>query len=262
MVRARRAVLAFVAVVAAVPAVLSAEPVISVWYRGTPAGVPREDDLALIRAHGFTGVTWPSSQVTGLPELSRIADVHGLMVVLQPTASAAPLGGRVDVPVSRRRPSDLAAVVWRAIAQGAHIISFDPGQASGTGLGQPGRPAADWVAPAVALARQVTSNGVLFEQLRPGAAPRFLSSKPSGLEVALLEGPRCWVVIATNTGGGRARAVVQLQRAVPYAVWVSLIDGSTLGMLSEPSGPRWTIQLERGEAKAYVIDKTETGSFD
>ena len=80
----RRVVLAFVAIVAAVPAVLSAEPVISVWYRGTPAGVPREDDLALIRAHGFTGVTWPSSQVAGLPELSRIADVYGLMVVIQP----------------------------------------------------------------------------------------------------------------------------------------------------------------------------------
>ena len=38
-----------------------AEPVVSIWYRGT-GGVPKPDDLAVIRAHGFTAITWPAGQ--------------------------------------------------------------------------------------------------------------------------------------------------------------------------------------------------------
>jgi hypothetical protein len=232
------------------------EPVISVWYRGNPPGVPRQDDLATIRAFGFTGITWPGSSVSGLARLSQMAEVAGLTVVVQPSAVAMSLQGRVNLEVSKLRAQDIPAIGWRALSRGARIVSFDPGQAEGTGLGQPGRPVPAWIAPAAALARHVAANGPLFEQLRPGPAPTFRSSRPSSLEVVLLEGPRCWVAVATNTGRGRARAVVQLSSSIPYADWVSLIDGSTLGMLSEKDGPRWTIQLERGEAKVYVIDKT------
>jgi len=233
------------------------EPVISVWYRGSPAGVPRQDDLATIRAFGFTGITWPGSSIAGLASLSQMAEVAGLTVVVQPSAVAMSLQGRVNLEVAKLRAQDIPAIGWRALSRGARIISFDPGQVEGTGLGQPGRAAPAWIAPAAALARQVAANGPLFDQLRPGPVPTFRSSQPSSLDVILLEGPRCWVAVATNTGRGRARAVVQLPSRIPYAVWVSLIDGSTLGMLSEHEGPRWTIQLERGEAKAYVIDKTD-----
>jgi hypothetical protein len=252
--RGRLGLLAFCLAVS-VPTAAAADPVISLWYRGTPAGVPRPDDLALIRAHGFRAVTWPSSQVAGLSELSRLAEAYDLAVVVQPTVSAAPLRGRLDVPVGRGRASDLPAIVWRALSHGARIISFDSGARHGAGLGQPGSQTPDWVAPAAALSRQIGANGPLFDQLRPASGVRFESSRPLSMEVALLEGGRSWVIVATNTGG-RARTVVQLPAQVPNALWVSLVDGETMGMLGEPSGPRWTVELDRGEAQVYVIDKS------
>jgi hypothetical protein len=84
----------------------SIDPVVAVWYRGTPAGTPRQDDLAAIRAQGFTGVTWPANQTARVEDLRRMAGSVGLVVSLQPASvpltasSALKPGDRVDVIVS------------------------------------------------------------------------------------------------------------------------------------------------------------------
>jgi hypothetical protein len=248
------AVVLALAVVAVAPA-RQVEPVVSVWYRGTPAGTPRLDDLAAIRAVGFTGVTWPSKNPAGLPELSRLARLAGLTVVAQPEGSAVEVDGRLNVPVQTVGARGVTAHVWRAVARGVRVISFDPGQSEGTGLGAPGRALPAWVAPAVALSRQLSANAPLFGELRLGPSPAFLGDRPPMLEVVLLEGARCWVVVATNAGRARTRGVVELPRGIPYAIWVSLIDGSTIAMRDRPTGAQWTLDLEPGDAGVYVIDK-------
>jgi hypothetical protein len=63
------------------------------------------------------------------------------------------------------------------------------------------------------------------------------------------------VVIATNDGDTRGRAEVELPRGVPYAIWASLVDDSTLGMVDRPAGARWMLELDPGQARVYVIDK-------
>jgi hypothetical protein len=42
---------------------------------------------------------------------------------------------------------------------------------------------------------------------------------------------------------------------VAAALWVSLIDGGTMSMLRETTGPRWTAAIEPGAAMVFVIDK-------
>src|SRR5688572_14028179 len=119
----------------------AALPVASLWYRGTPAGTPRADDLAAIRAIGFTSVTWPQAYTAGAAELRRLTEIVGLAVVIRVepallTASAAMRPAEsVDVPVSARTAGTIAAMTWRAIAHGARVVSFDPGPVQGSGLG-------------------------------------------------------------------------------------------------------------------------------
>jgi hypothetical protein len=249
----RRAIALIVFVLAARP-VWAAEPVVSLWYRGTPAGTPRLDDLAAIRAVGFRGVTWPSANVAGFAELTRLANVVGLTVVVQP--AGVPLDGRLDVAVTKIRPAEIPAIVWRAVTRGVRTVSFDPGQKAGTGLNAvDGRDPA-WLGPAVAVARELGGNAPLFGDLRPGLPLVFLSARPASLDVTLFEGPQCWVIVATNTGGTPAETVARLPVGVPYAIWVSLIDGSTIAMPDRPTGAEWAVRLAPGEAAAYVIDKS------
>jgi hypothetical protein len=42
---------------------------------------------------------------------------------------------------------------------------------------------------------------------------------------------------------------------VPYAIWTSLLDGSTMSMLSEPTGPRLTLPLRPGQVGVYFADR-------
>ena len=73
------------------PAPQPVTPLVSIWYRGTPAGNPRADDLSVIRALGFGGVTWPADQTKGLVR-SRIG---------APTPSLdATVGYQITVDVS------------------------------------------------------------------------------------------------------------------------------------------------------------------
>ena len=207
-----------VLVLAAAPA-LAAEPVVSVWYRGSPAGTPQADDLAAIKAAGFQAVTWPAAHASRLEELSALAGQAGLMVVLDPDVRAFELSQRLTVPVTRIGASHIAAVVWRAVSKGIRTISFDPGQSSGTGLASD-KGLADWVAPAAALARQLSANAVLFDALRPTVTPpRYVSPRPPAVELTLVESPRAWVAIATNTGGFATSVDAQLPVGVPYAIW-------------------------------------------
>jgi len=237
----------------------AAEPVVAVWYRGTPAGTPRLDDLAAIKAAGFGAITWPSGDPGAVAGASRLAETVGLVVVIQPDLRAVPpLEGRINVDVTRIRPAETSAIVWRAVAHGVRTVSFDPGHAEGTGLDRPDGRRRDWVAPAVAVARQLSANADLIAEFRHAASPEFLSSRPSSLEVELFEGSRAWVIIATNTGRARVRAEVALPRGVPYAIWVSLLDDSTIAMLDRPGGARWKLEIGAGAAAVYVIDKIST----
>ena len=237
------------------------DPVVAVWYRGTPAGTPRQDDLAAIRAQGFTGVTWPADQRARVEELRRMAGNVGLDVLLRPAAvpltasSALKPGDRVDIVVSRVAIEKIPAVVWRAVAHGARAIAFDSESTSGTGLTDAtGRPL-PWVAPASAIARQLTFNARLFLDTRAGPRVAIQSPASPDVDVVLLETSRAWMLIATNTSAARVSTVAELPAAVPPALWTSLLDGSGLSMLSRPSGPRWTFELAAGEAAIWVIDK-------
>ena len=59
-----------------------------------------------------------------------------------------------------------------------------------------------------------------------------------GVEVALLDGGRAWVLIATSTARTRVPFVAQLPADVPPALWVSLIDGGTMSTRRTSSSMR------------------------
>jgi hypothetical protein len=237
--------------------VFAAEPVVAVWYRGTPPGTPRLDDLAAIKAAGFNSIVWPLRDPTTVATVSRMAGTVGLAVVIQPDAGGAfPRAGWLNVDVTRVRPAAIPAIVWRAVAGGVRTVSFDPGSVQGAGLDGPDGTRREWAAPAIAIARQLSANARLIGELGVGPSPQFISLRPVPLDVQLLETSRAWVLIATNTGQSRAEAEVALPPGVPYAIWVSLVDASTIAMLDRPTGARWRFEIDAGAAAVYVIDKT------
>lgn len=239
---------------------LAAEPVVGIWYRGTPAGTPRIDELAAIRAAGFGTVAWPSGDDDRVALVKRMAESVGLVVMVQPDDRARPpRENRTDVDVSLTRPEEISALVWRAIARGVRTITFDPGPVQGSGLDGEGGQWRGWVRPAVAVARQLAANAPLIGEIQRASSLRFLSLRPVTVDVELFEGSRAWVVIATNAGQDRARTEVALPRGVPYAIWVSLLDESTLAMLDRPDGARWRLEIDAGAALVYVIDKVGPG---
>lgn len=238
-------------------------PTVAIWYRGSPPGVPVLDDLAVIQAHGLTGVMWPERFLSAEAEVRRLASTVGLQVVLG-RETARPLdasralapGDRETMAVRETPPSHLAALAWRALAHGARVVAIDDGEHSGARLsGRGGRPL-DWVRGAVALARQVSANATLMDRLRPSLRV-IVDGVPSlDLDVVLLQADRAWVVVATNTGSRRIRTLARLPAPVPYALWVSWIDGSSLAMRSTPAGPQWSLDLVPGEARVYIIDSS------
>jgi hypothetical protein len=242
---------------------LAAEPVVSVWYRGTPPGQPRQDDLAIIKALGFQSVTWPSVSSAGAADLRRMADLVGVGVQIrsepEPLTAAAAMHPRVAVDISTIDAStdEMPALVWRAVAHGARTICFDPGPAEGTGLQNAAGRAAPWLATAKAIARQLTFNAKLFNDLRFGAAVSVLGPAAPTLDVVLMQDERSWVLFATNTSKTHVKAIARLPSVVPAAMWVNLLDGSQMSMLAQPVGPRWDLDIEPGGARIYVISKVE-----
>ncbi|HVQ42557.1 MAG TPA: hypothetical protein VMS54_10130 [Vicinamibacterales bacterium] len=237
------------------------EPIVSVWYRGTPAGTPRQSDLGAIRALGFNGVTWPKSAAAQEAELRRLAALVGLVVevvdkprLAGPTSALTP-GSRIDIVVGLSDGIQTPALAWRAIAHGARTIAFDSGDTVGAGLDQKDGSLRPWARPAIAIARQLTGNSRLVRILKPG--PGILLSPPREpvLDVVLLDGDRSWVLVATNVSPDTLTTSARLPAGAPYAMWISWVDGATLAMIDEPAGPRWNFQIGPGAARVYLIDK-------
>lgn len=239
-------------------------PVVSVWYRGSPAGTPRRQDLEAIRAAGFAGVTWPSRQTAGTADTARMAAEVGLQMTLRidpvplTAASALAPGEAVDV-VTNARPEEFAALVWRAVAHGAGVVSFDPGVASGAGLEASAGQARPWVASAAGIAAQLAARAQLVAEWRPVGRVVLEPPVPAALDLQLLEDARSWILVVTNTSRARVRAVAHLPAGVPAALWVNLLDGSMLSMVNLPAGPRWSLDVEPGAARVYVVNKMGSG---
>jgi len=213
-----------------------AQPSVGIWYRGQPAGTPHLDDLAVMRALDFSSVTWPASSTQNLDELRRQAKVVNLPVITRDrpvpltAASALAPGEQVDVPVSKMPAIAIASLVWRAVAHGARVVAFDPADQTGSGLTNVNGEPPSWIAPAKALSRQISFNTQLIAALRPGPAVTIDTPKPAELDVVLFEVERSWVVIATSTSPAPMKATVHFPAAVPYALWVSLLDGSNMSI--------------------------------
>lgn len=262
----RRLALICLGLAAAIPVsarFVSADPLVSVWYRGSPPGQPRQDDLAVIKALGFLSVTWPSVSTAGAADLRRMADTVGVGVQVraepQPLTPASALRPRATVDVATRdvTAEEIPALVWRAVAHGARVVCFDPGPSDGTGLQNAAGHAVPWLAAAKTIARQLNFNAKLFDDLRSGLAVSALGPAAPALDVVMMQDDRSWVLFATNASKGRVKAIVRLPSIVPAAMWVNLLDGSQLSMLSQPIGPRWDLDLEPGGARIYVVSKVE-----
>lgn len=238
----------------------AAPPVVSLWYRGTPPGVPTRDDLDYIRALGFSWITWPIEEAGHLLDVRRLAAESGLSVVVRASiasvtaATALIPSERVDLEISQVKPEEVAAIGWRAVAHGARVISVDGGAKTGAAL-QADKKAATWTNAALALARQFYGTGALFDEAEPGPPVTVTAPARSGLDVMLLATSRSWVLIATNTDARTVKASVQLPKDVPATMWTSLLDGTTLSMTPQLAGPKWTLNAPAHAALVYVVDK-------
>jgi hypothetical protein len=190
-----------------------------------------------------------------------MAETVGLTVTVgdpgrpETSESLAKAGFRVDLVVTPENADALTARAWRAIGRGARTIAFDGQARQGAGLENPDRSLKPWARLAIDVARQVTANPRLVNNMRPG--PGVIVDPPSNpnLDVVMLDGDRAWVVIATNTGSEPAQAIVRLPAGTPYALWLNILDGTSLAMNGEQAGPRWTLKLEPRGARFYVVDK-------
>jgi len=224
---------------------------VGIWYRGTPAGVPTQDDLALIRALGFGTVVWPFDDPRGRRDLDRMAELVSLRVV-------DPDGGRSAarsfvLRVATIDPARLPALAWSAVADGARLLLFDGGAPAGSGLeDEAGRPAA-WVGPAQRLARQVEANAELIGRLAPGLP---VDVEAVGSRIALFESGPAWVWVAINPTAAAEAVVARVPRLVPYGPWVSLVDGTDMAMIVRTDHHEYRTTLDAGEARVYVIDKS------
>jgi hypothetical protein len=238
------------------------DPLASLWYRGRPPGVPRADDLADIRAAGFTSVTWPAAATAGVETLLTMAKAAGVDVLVRPPTAPVTLASAltphefVDLRVGPDSGETIAPLAWRAIAHGARVISFDAGLRQGAGVLDQNHRRLSWVPAAADVARQLRANANLFAQCRPGPAVLVDRPAPAGFDVTLLEARKSWVLVATNGSTRRARATAHLPMGTPYALWLNLLDASTMAMLEQSRGPQWIAHLEPHAVRVYVIDKT------
>jgi hypothetical protein len=253
------------AMLSASPAAVQTRTRASLWYRGMPAGEPRQIDLDAISAAGFTAVTWPTLYGSRALDLRRMAERAGLEVLVRTdsvplTTETALLGEPyVDILIPRTPARLYPALVWRAIGHGTRIVSFDPGVTQGSGLQDAaGKPSA-WVPAVSGVARQLGVNAVMVDTFREGPSLK-VDPSVTGLDVVLVDAVRSWVVIATNTAeAGTPAADTQafLPKGVPPAEWLNLFDGTTIAMLRQPTGPRWHVVLGPGDVRVYATGKVE-----
>ena len=241
--------------------VAATDPLVTVWYRGTPAGTPRAEELAGIRALGFGGVMWPAAQTASVDGLRKMAADVGLQVLVAPApdpatpASLLHAAERVDLVVTPQTLPVLTALAWRAVAHGARVLAFDAGDATGAGLENKDRSLKAWAREAIGVARQFSANRRLIEALKPGPGVIVTPEASPALDVVLLDAARSWVLVATNAAPAPIAAAVLLPTGAPYAIWVNLLDNAPLAMAGEAAGPRWNLKLEPGAARVYIIDK-------
>jgi hypothetical protein len=95
----------------------------------------------------------------------------------------------------------------------------------------------------------------LFAHVRPGPEVQIDPALSRSVDASLLDAGRSWVLIATNTSATRVRGEAHLPAAIPYAMWLNLLDGSTMAMLEARTGPRWAFDLEPWGVRICVIDK-------
>ena len=256
-----------------VAAVLAASPAAevqtrtraSLWYRGMPAGEPRQVDLDAISAAGFTAVTWPTLYVSRALDLRRMAERAGLEVVIRtdavPVTPESALAGEpyVDILIPRTPARLYPSLLWRSIAHGTRIVSFDPGVKEGSGLNDSAGKTSAWVPAVSALAHQLAVNAVMVDTFTKGPAVK-VDPVAAGLDVVLVDAVRSWVIIATSTadaGTPPADTHAFLPKGVPPAEWLNLFDGTTIAMLRQATGPRWHVVLGPGDVRVYAIGKIE-----
>ena len=235
------------------------------WYRGMPAGQPRQADLDAISAAGFSAVTWPTLFVSRARDLRQMADRAGLEVVIRtesvPLTPETAMAGEpyVDIVVPRTAARLFPALLWRSVAHGSRVVSFDAGVKEGSGLTDSTGKPAEWAGAAAAVAHQLALKAVMVDTFT-SAPPAKVDPAVPGLDVKLIDAARSWVLIATNTaapGTPPADTYVFLPRGVPPAEWLNLFDGTTISMLQQSTGARWHIVLGPGDVRVYAIGKAE-----
>ena len=112
-----------------------------------------------------------------------------------------------------------------------------------------------WVRSAIDVARQITMNPRLVNALRPGPGVIVSPQSSPDLDVVMLDADRSWVLIATNAADSPVTATVRLPAGTPYAIWLDLLDATTLAMNGEAAGPRWNLTMAPRSARVYVIEK-------
>ena len=190
-----------------------------------------------------------------------MADVAGVSVLTPTPPDARDDLAMVRVAVSDHPPERLGAQAWRHIQRGARIVAFDPGALAGEpgpGLTDPSGRVRAWVEPARSLARQLSVNGALFAQLQPGP-PVSVRTDADDLLVSLFQTSRSWVLFATSLDGQARQIEASLPAGTPAALWISLLDGSGMSMLSRPAGPLWRTEMAPYGAHIYVIARTAGG---
>ena len=149
----------------------------------------------------------------------------------------------------------VAADAWRAFQRGAATVVFESGVTAGTGLTGAGGQMRPWVVPARAFSRQLVANSRLLGQLT-SVPITLLDAGGLNVRVSLHQAERAWILVATNAGPGGGRFLARMPRAVPPALWISLLDGSGMSMLGAADGPRWSADISAGQALVYVIDRS------
>lgn len=233
---------------------LTPDPVVAVWYRGGPEGVVSRDDLVAIRAYGFAAILWPQREGEQTDLVRRAAADLGLAVITAGEAQAR-AGAWLDVQTWQVAPDQIPARAWLAIAGGQRIVSFDPGGSAGAGIANPAGERAPWVAPALAVSRQVMANAALIGPLRPAIGVEIDARAGSSVRVLLLESGPAWVLVAANPAPVASSTESRFPKSLPFGPWVSLIDGTDMAMIDRPTHHEYRATLTPGEARVYVIDK-------
>ena len=118
-------------------------------------------------------------------------------------------------------------------------------------------PLKPWARAAIDVARQFSANDRFIEALVPGPGVITTPDLSPALDVSMLDTGRSWVLIATNTSSAPVAATVRLPDGAPYAIWLDVLDGSTLAMNGAAAGPRWDLRLDARSAHVYMIEKVK-----